>query len=70
MSFSKYKELNNLSIVEIDKELYVLQKSLFDLRMKKMTNQTIKPHLFLHAKRRISQLKLKRHTLLKTEKTI
>ena len=67
MSFPKYNDLNILTKVdEIDKELLVLQKSVFDLRMKKLTSQTVKPHLFLHAKRRIAQLQFKKSTLQKT----
>jgi ribosomal protein L29 len=67
MSLPQYKELSTLlNLEEIDQEIFVLQKSLFDLRMKKSTSQAIKPHLFLHAKRRIAQLKFKKSILLKT----
>jgi len=66
MSFPKYSELSILTnIAEIEKEIFVLQKSLFDLRMKKLTSQTVKPHLFLHAKRRIAQLEFKKSILPK-----
>ena len=59
MSLPKYKELDNLQTSEdIDQEIFILQ-NLFDLRIKKSTSQTVKPHLFIHAKRRIAQLKLK-----------
>ena len=44
-----------------------LQKNLFDLRIKKSTSQTVKPHLFIHAKRRIAQLKFRKSSLLKLE---
>jgi large subunit ribosomal protein L29 len=65
MTFPKYKELNNLkTIQEIDNELFVLQKTLFDLRLKKITRQNIKPHLFSHSKHRIAQLKFKKQNLL------
>ena len=64
MSLPKYKELENLTNVdEIDQEIFILQKNLFDLRIKKSTSQTVKPHLFIHAKRRIAQLKLKKSLL-------
>ena len=67
MSFPKYSDLKVLTQIEdIEKELLVLQKSVFDLRMKKLTSQTVKPHLFLHAKRRIAQLEFKKSTLQKT----
>jgi ribosomal protein L29 len=64
MSLPKYKELENLTTIdEIDQEIFILQKNLFDLRIKKSTSQTVKTHLFIHAKRRIAQLKLKKSLL-------
>ena len=64
MSLPKYNELENLTNVEeINKEIFILQKNLFDLRIKRSTSQTVKPHLFIHAKRRIAQLKLKKSLL-------
>jgi ribosomal protein L29 len=69
MSLPKYKDLNNLTtIVDIDKEIFMLQKNLFDLKVKKSTSQTIKPHLFAHAKRRLVHLKFKKSFLLKSQK--
>jgi ribosomal protein L29 len=66
MSLPKYKDLNSLvNVVDIDKEIFLLQKSLFDLKIKRSTSQTIKPHLFTHAKRRLAQLKFKKFSLLK-----
>jgi ribosomal protein L29 len=68
MSLPKYTELNSLNTIgEIEKEIFILQKSIFDLRIKKSTSQTVKPHLFTHAKRRIAQLKFKKSSLLKKE---
>lgn len=65
MSLPKYKDLNTLvNIVDIEKEIFLLQKNLFDLKLKRSTNQTIKPHLFTHAKRRLTQLKFKKASLL------
>lgn len=65
MSLPKYKDLEKLStIIEIDEEIFLLQKNLFDLKIKKATNQNIKPHLFSHTKRRIAQLKLKKSFFL------
>jgi len=57
MSLPKYKEIKILTDEEKNKELFALQKSLFELRMKKGTNQNLKPHLFHHIKRRIAQIK-------------
>jgi len=66
MSLPKYKDLASLTNVEeIDQEIFILQKNLFDLRIKKATSQTVKPHLFLHAKRRLSQLMFKKSSILK-----
>jgi large subunit ribosomal protein L29 len=65
MALPKYSELERLTnISEIDQELFISQKNLFDLKMKRATNQTIKSHLFKHIKRRIAQLNLKRASLL------
>lgn len=64
MSFPKYKSLDQLkTIMEIDQEIFILQKNLFDLRIKRSTSQSVKPHLFLHAKRRLAQLKYKKSTI-------
>jgi ribosomal protein L29 len=66
MTLPKYKELAELNtVIKIETEIHILQKNLFDFRMKKSTNQGIKPHLFSHIKRRISQLNLKKSFLLK-----
>jgi len=68
MSLPKYKDLENLTTIpDIDKEIFMLQKNLFDLRIKKSTSQAIKPHLFAHAKRRLVHLKFKKSLLLKSK---
>jgi ribosomal protein L29 len=62
MSLPKFKELNNLkTLIEIDQEIILLQKNLFDLRIKKLTNQKIQSHLYSHYKRRIAQLNFKKN---------
>jgi ribosomal protein L29 len=67
MSFPKYKALEQLkTLIEIDQEIFILQKNLFDLRIKRSTSQSVKPHLFLHAKRRLAQLQYKK-LLLKNQ---
>ena len=64
MTLPTYKELDKLnSKEEIDQEIFLLQKNLFDLRIKRATNQSTKPHLFKHAKRRIDQLNFKKSTI-------
>jgi ribosomal protein L29 len=66
MALPKYKELDNLTtLVDIEKEIFLFTKNLFDLRMKRSTNQSVKPHLFIHTKRRLAQLKFKKLSLLK-----
>ena len=66
MALPNYKELDNLTtLVDIEKEIFLFTKNLFDLRMKKSTNQSVKPHLFVHTKRRLAQLKFKKLSLVK-----
>jgi len=66
MSLPKYQDLESLiTISDIEQEIFILQKNLFDLRIKRSTNQTNKPHLFTHTKRRIAQLKYKKSLLEK-----
>ena len=61
MTLPKYKDLMNFSnINKIDNEIFELQKSMLELRLKRLTKQRIKCHLFSHLKRRIAQLKFKR----------
>ena len=67
MSLPKIKDLINLnSESDISNEILILQKQLFELKIKKSTNQSIKTHLFIHTKRRISQLKYKLSVILKS----
>jgi large subunit ribosomal protein L29 len=67
MTLPKYKELNKLStIIEIDQEILNLSKNLFDLKIRRSTNQSIKPHLFKHTKRRIAQLNFRKNLLAKS----
>jgi len=66
MSLPKYKELDKLNtIVDIDQEIFIQQKNLFDLRLKRSTSQGVKPHLFVHTKRRIAQLNFKKNSIFK-----
>jgi ribosomal protein L29 len=67
MTLPKYNELKDLnSIIDIDKEIFILQKTIFTLKMKKTSVPPVKSHLFTHAKRRIAQLNFKKSSLLKT----
>jgi large subunit ribosomal protein L29 len=56
MSFITFNELKNLSTEDIKKEILVAKKELFDLRLKKATRQSLKPHIFKHTKRKVAQL--------------
>lgn len=58
MSLPIYSEIvEKRTFEEIEKEIFLIQKNLFDLRMKKATSQSISPHLFIHKKHRLAQLK-------------
>jgi large subunit ribosomal protein L29 len=68
MSLPKYKELDSLTnVVDIENEIFLLQKNLFDLKLKKFTSQNVKPHLFTHTKHRLAQLQFKKSGLIKKE---
>ena len=56
MSFQSFSELKDLDDVKLSDEIVDAKKSLFDMRLKKATRQTFKPHLFKHTKRKIAQL--------------
>ena len=56
MSFQSFSELKDLDDVKLSQEIVDAKKSLFDMRFKKATRQTFKPHLFKHTKRKIAQL--------------
>ena len=61
MSLPKYKELDSLkNIEEVEQEIFLFQKNLFDLRMKRSSNQKINSHLFSQYKHRIAQLYTKK----------
>lgn len=56
MSFQSFSGLKDLDDVKLSQEIVDAKKSLFDMRLKKATRQTFKPHLFKHTKRKIAQL--------------
>lgn len=66
MTLPKYKELEAIKTeAEIEQEIFMLQKTLFQLKIKRSTDRKTKSHLFQHSKRRIAQLKFKKSILLK-----
>jgi large subunit ribosomal protein L29 len=56
MAFSPYSELEKLTNDAITSEIVSLKKQIFELRLKKATRQSFKPHAFKHLKRKIAQL--------------
>lgn len=68
MTLPKYNDLNFLSTIsDIDQEIFIQQKNLLDLKIKKATNKKINCHLIVHTKRKIAQLKFKKTQILKTK---
>jgi len=56
MALPTFKELTNLNSISITEEIIILKKQIFELRLKKATRQSFKPHIFKHSKRKIAQL--------------
>lgn len=56
MSLPKIKEILSLKTDQLDKEILVAKKQLFELRLRQATRQSFKPHSFCHTKHRLSQL--------------
>jgi ribosomal protein L29 len=71
MGLPKYKDLDALNqIEEINKEIFLLQQTLFDLKLNTIAKKNTKIHLFKHTKRRITQLKYKKSFLIPTKSEI
>lgn len=69
MPFPKYKDLNTLNTLkDIDEQVEMIQKELFNLRMKLTGMNLPSPHQFVHLKRQIRQLKTKRQSVVKFSK--
>lgn len=58
MTLPKIEEIRKLNLSEIQNEIILSKRQLFDLNFKKATRQSFKSHLFKHTKRRIAQLML------------
>ena len=56
MNFLKKKDLEKFDSENLETQILDLSKQLVELRIKKITRQTFKPHEFKHIKRQISQL--------------
>lgn len=57
MSISQFTDLRSLSTGEISEVISVTEKTLFDLRFKKATRQSFKPHEIKKTKQKLAQLK-------------
>jgi large subunit ribosomal protein L29 len=56
MSLPQISEIKDLKNEELHQEILKIKKELFDLRFKKATRQTFKPHEIKHGKHRLAQL--------------
>jgi large subunit ribosomal protein L29 len=56
MAFLPLNDLKSFDNDTLTKEIVAAKKQLFELRLKKATRQSFKPHLFKHNKRKIAQL--------------
>ena len=76
MTFPKYQDLEkkyeNLKadeiVADIEKEIFVLNKTLFDFRIQRAPKKMLEPHMLIQTKRRISQLEYKKNIVLKEQK--
>ena len=56
MAFLPLNDLKSFDNETLSKEIVATKKQLFELRLKKATRQSFKPHLFKHHKRKVAQL--------------
>ena len=56
MALPKIAEARKLSDEELAEEVLAVKRQLFQLRLEQATRRLEKPHLFKHAKHRLSQL--------------
>lgn len=56
MSLPSIDEVKDLNLEQLSKEILILRKQLFTLRMRKATRQAFTPHSIKHAKHRLRQL--------------
>ncbi|MDJ0569389.1 MAG: 50S ribosomal protein L29 [Pleurocapsa sp. MO_192.B19] len=56
MALPKIEEARKLSDEELAEEILAVKRELFQLRLEQATRRLEKPHLFKHAKHRLSQL--------------
>lgn len=56
MSLPVITEIENLDEAALNLKVIETRREIFNLRLKKATFQSFKPHLFKHAKHRLAQL--------------
>ena len=56
MAFENFSNFKDFDDAKLSEEIVNAKKSLFEIRLKKATRQTFKPHVFKHTKRKIDQL--------------
>ncbi|NJK34929.1 MAG: 50S ribosomal protein L29 [Oscillatoriales cyanobacterium SM2_2_1] len=56
MALPKIQDVRELSNEQVASQIIDIKKRLFQLRLKRATQQQVKPHEFRHAKHRLSQL--------------
>ena len=61
MAFSKITDIQELSTEQIEEKILEIKKDLIDLKIKQVTKQSIKSHIFKHKKHALSQLLMYKH---------
>jgi len=56
MSFQNFSDFRDFDDARLSEEIVNAKKYLFEMRLKKATRQTFKPHVFKHTRRKIAQL--------------
>lgn len=65
MSLPKFKELEQISLTEIETQILKAKKELLFLRIQKANFSKFSPHLLTHTKHQISQLMTLKRSLQK-----
>lgn len=70
MVLPKIKEIEDLSVLDLENEILTLKKQLFKLRFCKATKETFKSHEFKHKKCRLAQLLFRKQILKNKEQNL
>lgn len=63
MNLMTIKEIKNLDTIDINKTIQQTKQTIFELKFKKETRQTIKPHLIKNYKKMLARLLTINHSL-------